>query len=385
MAENNTMPHVLPLLLASPERPRQTPRESPHPLTPPLPGAGPAWFPAVMGTGILAGLLHTHANVIPGASALASTMLIICWVLLIGLTLSFILRCLTQPGVLRAALTHPTQIPFWGTVAMGILSAGSSTTTVLPTHWPGTGEIAWQIDTVTWSVGTIIGILSALYFGTRLVGPNLGDPTPVWGLAVVGPMVSATTGALLAQHVPAHLAPYILMVALSCFFLALSLGLAIFAYAYQRHWRTAPVPLVASASSWIPLGLVGQSTAATQALAHTATPMTSPEFAQALAHMANLYGYSMFIVGTPLIAWATLVTLRGFQHRMPFTPGWWALTFPIGTLALGATLLGRGSGYTVFTGLGVTATVILIGTVALCLMASSQAVGRAAFRTASHS
>ncbi|WP_254873062.1 hypothetical protein [Schaalia sp. Marseille-Q2122] len=175
------------------------------------------------------------------------------------------------------------------------------------------------------------------------------------------------------------------MVALSCFFLALSLGLVIFAYAYQRHWRTAPVPLVASASSWIPLGLVGQSTAATQALAHTATPMTSPEFAQALAHMANLYGYSMFIVGTPLIAWATLVTLRGFQHRMPFTPGWWALTFPIGTLALGATLLGRGSGYTVFTGLGVTATVILIGTVALCLMASSQAVGRAAFRTASHS
>lgn len=374
------MPHALPLLLASPERPRQTPGTT-HPISaPPLPGAGPAWFPSVMGTGILAGLLQTHAHTIPGAHFLAPATLIICWLLLLGLTLAFTLRCLTQPGVLRAALTLPAQIPFWGTVSMGILSAGSSTTLVLPAHLPGSDTLAWQIDTVTWTIGTIIGVLSALYFGTRLVGPNLGDPTPVWGLAVVGPMVSATTGALLAQHVPTQFAPYILMAALSCFFLALSLGLVIFAYAYQRHWRTAPIPLVASASSWIPLGLVGQSTAAVQAMAHTATPMTSPEFARALAHMANVYGYAMFFVGTPLIAWATLVTLRGFQHRMPFTPGWWALTFPIGTLALGATLLGRGTGYPAFTGCGVAATVILIGTVTLCLVASAHAVGRATLR-----
>ena len=32
-------------------------------------------------------------------------------------------------------------------------------------------------------------------------------------------------------------------------------------------------------------------------------------------------------------------TIYGFRERMNFTPGWWALTFPIGTVALGAAMM----------------------------------------------
>ena len=61
---------------------------------------------------------------------------------------------------------------------------------------------------------------------------------------------------------------------------------------------------------------------------------------------------------------------------MPFAPGWWALTFPIGTLALGATLLSRGTGIGALMWLGTFGTLVLVGTVTLCLFASSFSIAR---------
>lgn len=327
-----------------------------------------------MGTGILGTLLQTCAERVPWAQDAALVPLVLCWSLLVVLTGGFLRRIVRDRAAFTDTVRDLATVPLWGTVAMGVLSVGSCTATVVPARWPGLSGIAWTVDGVLWVIGTLIGVVAALGFGARLVARDCGAPTTVWGLAVVGPMVSATTGAALVPHLAGPMRVWLLLAAVACFFLSLFVGTIVFAVAYHHHWRVAPIPVAASASAWIPLGMVGQSTAAAQSIALRARPMLAVPAADAVQQAANLYGFVMLAIGVPLVIWATVVTVRGFRRRMPFSPGWWALTFPIGTLALGAWQLGHGSGLPAVTTLGVLATGVLCGTVALCLVASARGI-----------
>lgn len=294
----------------------------------PLPPAGPAWFPSVMGTGLLANLLHTHAPHLLGAHILSAAVLGIAWVLLIGLTCGFAFRVVRKPSVFSRSITDFSQMPFWATVSMGYLSVGSASTVVVPSFAPGLLGFVWGLNTGMWVFGTVVGVCSAFGFAARLIGVDRGAPTTIWGLAVVGPMVSSTTGANLVPHVSETLDPYVQVVSIACFFLSLFVGSIIFACSYNHQWRVEPIPVVASVSAWIPLGVVGQSTAAAQAMAFQTDHLVLPETQAAMHNLANLYGWIMLIVGIPLVIFAVAMTIRGFYLRMPFTPGWWAMTFP---------------------------------------------------------
>ncbi|WOP19063.1 TDT family transporter [Raineyella sp. LH-20] len=339
-----------------------------------LPPLGPAWYPAAMGTGILGTLLQTLAGRLPWGHVGSVALLVTCWVVLVLLTGGFVGRILRDSRAFTETVRDVATVPLWGTVAMGLLAVGSCTATVVPAWWPGLTRTAWAMDGVLWVLGTLIGLLTALGFGARLVGSDCGAPTTVWGLAVVGPMVSATTGTGLLSHLAGPGRIWLLLVTVGCFFLSLCVGTIVFAVAYHHHWRIAPIALAASPSAWIPLGMVGQSTAAAQSIAAQAAPALTGPAAAVIHRAADAYGVAMFAVGLPLVGWAIAVTVRGFLRRMPFSPGWWALTFPIGTLALGATLLGQGTGSALLAGVGEVGTVVLCGTVLLCAVASVRAL-----------
>ncbi|WP_420124026.1 TDT family transporter [Nakamurella sp.] len=334
-----------------------------------LPPAGPAWYGAVMGTGILATLTQTLA---PGAWT-ARLWLVLGWALLVGLTAAFARRCGRRPGTLAGSL-RPDQLPLWGMVAMGLLSVGAATATVLPPWWPAATGAAVLADGLLWVAGTALGLGTAIGFAAVLVRSTPGPPSTVWGLAVVPPMVSATVGAGLVRHLPPALQFPLLLVLAACFVLSLTLGAVIFALAYHHHWRVARLPIPASTTAWIPLGVVGQSTAAAQAMAVAAAPLVPAPVAGILQTVANDYGLLMLAGGVPLAGWAVAMTIRGFRARMPFVPGWWSLTFPIGTLALGSHLLGVGTGITAYLVAGLACWVTLCGTWLLCAVASIRAL-----------
>lgn len=204
---------------------------------------------------------------------------------------------------------------------------------------------------------------------------DVGHPVPAWGLPIVPPMVSATTGAALVPYASGPAAQLTLLaVAIGCFFLSLFLGGLVFALSYHHHWKVASLPIAASASTWIPLGVVGQSTAAAQVIATQLGGLLGPPAATAAHDLADAYGYVMIAVSVPVVAFAVRVTVRGFRARMPFTPGWWALTFPIGTLALGSQLLGQATGNTTISLIGIAAIVALAGTWTLCATATLRAL-----------
>ncbi|MCM0620840.1 hypothetical protein [Nocardioides bruguierae] len=362
----------------------------PRPARLPLPPVGPAWFPASMGTGILATLLGTYGaggslggtDVGGVLTTLAVPMMVAGWLVLTVLVGGFAVRSVRHPGAFVATVRDPAVLPLWGTVSMGLLAVGAATLTVLPVLAPAAGTAAVVVDAVLWTLGTLLGVATALGFGAVLVRQTALVPTPVWGLPIVPPMVSATTGALLVPHVPGAGGQFLLLLAAAaCFALALALGLVVFGVAYAHHWRVAPLPPAASAAAWIPLGIVGQSTAAAQVIAAQSGRFLTAPAALEAQRVADGYGLVVLALGLPLVVWAALVTARGFLGRMPFTPGWWALTFPIGTLALGSHLLGAaltgaggGAVGSVVTAYGWLALATLVCTWTLCSVASLRAV-----------
>ncbi|MGJ6981475.1 hypothetical protein ACSDQ9_13255 [Aestuariimicrobium soli] len=132
--------------------------------------------------------------------------------------------------------------------------------------------------------------------------------------------------------------------AAACFVIAWVLGVAIFVVAYRPHWLRQPLPLELSTTAWIPLGIVGQSTAAAIALT----------------------------IGVPLVAWAVWCTIQGFRRGLPFGRTWWSMTFPVGTLALGSHVMG--SHMMGLHAVAVAATLCLLGTWTIAATGTVRAV-----------
>lgn len=263
-----------------------------------LPPAGPAWAGSLMGTSIAATLSLRHGLVWPGLALLAVAT---------GLLLTFTVGWLRHRN---PSFDQPFMGP-WGMVSMGLMSLGSAWTAA-------TGHLGPQL--LTWVVGMPLAVVVCLWQLRRFSGA----PTFLWGLAVVSPMVAATSGGQLALALPDPWAQPVRALALGVFVLSLVTGLPLFArvYAARPH-----IPASFAGTTWIPLGIVGQSTAAAHVLLD--------------AHLAHPYGLFMFALGVPLL----LVAVRRFwggavRHWADYTPAWWGSTFPAGTLSLGAAYLG---------------------------------------------
>lgn len=342
---------------------------------PVLPAIGPSWFGTLMGTSILATLAQLHATQWPWLQVLALLMLGVAVLLaafLLGGTGIRLLRC---PGMLAESTRTPEQSAQWGMVAMGLMALGAALSTVLPAHLPGWTAAAWRIDALLWVAGTVLGVLTAVAVPAQLVAARPSVPTLVWGLAVVPPMVSATTGVALAQQLshPGARAALLLVVAL-CFAGALMLATIIFGLAVCHHWLVEPVPVNNSVSAWLPLGIIGQSAAAAVTFAHAAQPLLVAHVASGLRSMALGYAITVLIGGLVLVAWALKTTLHGFRAGMQFSPGWWGMTFPVGTLCLGTHQVAATGGPAVFDVASQLALVALIGAWSGCAVATLTAL-----------
>ena len=324
-----------------------------------VPGPGPAWFGAVMGTGILATLLQLHAVHVPASGLVAPAVLGLAWVLLLGLGAGFWRSVARDRDVWTRSARQADMIPLWGLVSMGLLAVGSATHTVVDAHAPGLGTIALAVDAALWAAGTVLGLATAAGFTHWLFSRRPDHPLPTWALPMVPPMVSATVAGLLARQLdPGLLRTSLVVTGTFCFVAALLLGGGVIALAYHHAWRHTPIPAALSPSTWIPLGIAGQSTAAAQVLA-----------GPGLTAAARGYGVVALTVGAAAAAFAVWSTVRGFRARMPFNPGWWAMTFPLGTCALGAHYLGWESA-------SLAVLLALCGTWGLCAVASVRAVAQ---------
>ncbi len=309
---------------------------------------GPNWFASVMGTGIVAVAGATLPYPVPalvtsGAWALAS-------VLLVGLLIFMPINWAAHPGNLRAIADDPVAIQFFGAPPMALMAVASATLLVGPSYL---GEpIAVSIGWVLWSLGTMLGLLTAVIVPYRLftrLEVRHDGAFGGWLMPVVPPMVSAAVGALLVPHTPAgQLRETLLLFCYACFGMSLVASLIIITLIWSRlaHFGSsgsARVPTL-----WIVLGPVGQSITAAGALGTAAAVAIAPPLSTAFGAFAVVFGVPMFGFMLLWLPIAAALTVRAHRRSMGFALTWWSFTFPVGTCVTGISQLAAHTGLTAF-------------------------------------
>ncbi len=307
---------------------------------------GPHWFAAVMGTGIVATAATSLPHQVLGLHAFALCTWGLASVMLVALSVATVAHWILHPVQARAHLSDRVLAHFYGAPPMAVLTVGAGTL-LLGRDLLGL-HAALVIDWTLWIAGTLAGLVCAclvpyVAFTRHSNGPDAAFGG--WLMPVVPPMVSATTGALLAQHLaPGHLRGTLVVLCYGMFALSLAAGLVVSGLVLRRLSRHGIGAAAAVPTLWILLGPLGQSIAAAHGLALVVPTR--------LAVQAGDFGvgYGVVVLGLALLwlAIVTRLTLRTARAGLPFTLSWWSFTFPVGTVVLGLSALAARTGLGVF-------------------------------------
>jgi tellurite resistance protein TehA-like permease len=245
-----------------------------------------------MGLSVTASLLGVHVSTGVGTAVTA-----VAAVVFISLV----------TGTVRAPMFD--DVPAWSMMTMGVLALGSAADTNL--GWAGT-------HAATWMIGSAAALVVFAVQCTRLVRRKVSAVFP-GVLPLVTPMVAATNAAQLGHPLPGSV----------FFFASLLTALPAFARVYNSAGRRPAGGLAATA--WIPLGVVGQSSAAALLLTDGRT-------------VGVVYAVAILCLGVPAGIWAIVNHWGALRHLPAANPSWWAATFPVGTCSLGTHTLAAATG-----------------------------------------
>ncbi|ALT79794.1 C4-dicarboxylate ABC transporter [Paucibacter sp. KCTC 42545] len=335
---------------------------------------GPNWFASVMGTGIIAVAAALLPVKFPGLFLIASVAWALSLLLLLVLLVVIPVHWIRQPQTFKAIANDPISIQFFGAPPMALMTVGSATLLV-GSHYLGK-EVALAIDAVLWTVGTLLGFITAVSVPYRLftqLGVSNDAAFGGWLMPVVPPMVSAAAGALLIPFVEYGVwRESMLVVCYGLFGMSLMASLIIITMIWSRlaHFGSsgsARVPTL-----WIVLGPVGQSITAASGLGMVATIAIPEPFAMGFKAFALVYGIPMWGFIWLWLPIALLLTLRARKKQMRFALTWWSFTFPIGTCVTGTSQLAHNTGLPLFQWAAVVLFAFLLSAWLLVLIKTAQ-------------
>ena len=310
---------------------------------------GPNWFATVMGTGIVANAAATLPVQVPGLTTLATLVWVLDVLLLSAVGAATAVHWARHREVAAGHLDDPVLGHFYGAPAMALMTVGTG---ALLLGVPVLGEAAAvALDAVLWSVGTVLGLATAVLLPYKMFTSRRAEPdaaSGAWLMPVVPPMVSAATGPLLVPHLPAGQWQLTLQLACSMMFgAALVTSLVVVTMIWTRLVHHDLGPAAAVPTLWIVLGPLGQSVTAAHTIGGSAAQVLPAPYGS-VAEAAGLV-YGVPVLGFALL-WLTLaaaVTVRTLRQGMPFSLTWWSFTFPVGTLVTGTSALAVTTGATV--------------------------------------
>ena len=208
-----------------------------------------------------------------------------------------------------ARYRHPsferTTMAEWSMFFIGILALGAALSGLtdqgvfrLIGFWIGA-----PVTAITWAIQL-----------SRFDGP----PKFTWGLPLVGPMISASVAGWLARDY----GQFYHVVGTVFFLMSLLTAVPTFIRVYWAAWHgkvDLSGPL--SATAWVPLGVIGQSTTAMQILYP--------------GRVSIYYGYVALVLAIPLAIWAMITFYPNVLRWVDYSPAWWSCTFPPGTVSMG--------------------------------------------------
>jgi tellurite resistance protein TehA-like permease len=237
-------------------------------------GIGPNWFASVMGTGIVANAAATLPLQFPGLRTVATLVWLAATVLLVGVIVAWVWHG-------RVHADNPVMAPFWGAPPMALMTVGGGTL-LLGRDWIGLSA-AVHIDLVLWTLGTIMGLVTAVAIPYLMITRHRIKADGAFGgwlMPVVPPMVSAANGALLIPHLAGgRLRLDMLVACYAMFGISLFATIIIVPQLWGRlvHHGVGEARMVPTL--WIVLGPLGQAITAAHLLgvaAPSALPARTP-------------------------------------------------------------------------------------------------------------
>ncbi len=298
---------------------------------------GPNWFASVMGTGIVAVALAGLPFSVPYAGPVAAAVWALSAVLLLAVVAATAMHHVLHPEVARGHLDDPVMANFYGAPAMALMTVGAGAM-VAGYRLVGTGP-ALVLDAVLWTVGTLLGLATAVVVPYRAFTKHEVRSDSAFGgwlMPVVPPMVSAATGALLVPYLPLGQARETLLVACYGFFgLTLLASAVIIVLIWGRLLRHGIGPAAAVPTLWIVLGPLGQSVTAVHHLGQVAPDVLPAPYGAAFEALGLAYGVPVWGFAMMWLAIAVMITVRTARDGLPFSLSWWSFTFPVGTVVTG--------------------------------------------------
>ncbi|WP_454972682.1 SLAC1 family transporter [Corynebacterium propinquum] len=319
-----------------PTRQRESAGQSKTPLT--LPPAGPSWAGAVMGSASLAQVVDIYwgASMVGHAAAVA-------WYFIATGMLAWVIAGFVRH---RNPQFVPEHLPAWAMTAMGILALSMATSVML--GW-------WWLHASYWALGTVLAFVVSIRYLAHLVYLPRAEYSSVnftWSLPLLAPVVNAASAGMLARHItgiPSFLVHAIGVVGLLLVLVtAVPLLVAVYIGLGRKKLKIPPNFITIY---WIPLGLVGQATAAAQLLGRS----------EPWDHLAYGFGVATMVIGIPVaIIAATNHWPRVLRNSMAYNPTWWSCVFPLGTVVSGLKQMNNASGQVVWIGIGNVLLLLLI-------------------------
>ncbi|KAL2841502.1 voltage-dependent anion channel [Aspergillus pseudodeflectus] len=299
----------------------------------------PSWFSINMGTGIVSTLLYAlpyNGTWLYWISVIIFALNVLLFIIVCAIST---LRYTLYPEIFRVMITHPTQSMFIGTLPMGFATIVNMLCFVCVPAW---GDWAREFTWAMWIIDAVIAVVTALSLPFMLMSrrdeTQLSSMTAVWLLPIVGTVVTASSGALVAEILPnPQHALWTIIVSYVLWGIGLPLALMVMVIYLQRLTLHKIPPKAMIVSVFLPLGPLGQGGFGAIRLGKAAQTIFTKT--HTLEEVSGPVFYSMgFLVG--LILWSFGLVWLFFASAsiaraktFPFNIGWWGFLFPIGAYA----------------------------------------------------
>ncbi|GAA4666539.1 TDT family transporter [Frondihabitans cladoniiphilus] len=297
----------------------------------------PNWFASIMGTGIVANAAASLPMQFPGLRVFGTVVWAIASIVLVALTVATVLHWVLYRETAKKHHLNPVISHFYGAPAMAFLTVGAGTL-LLGKDVIGL-PAAIGVDWVLWSLGTAMGLVTAISIPFLTFTRHDTKPDSAFGgwlMPIVPPMVSASTGALLLPYTPAGQARETLFWSCYAMFgLALVASLIVITLIWARLTQHKIGAAAMVPTLWIVLGPLGQSITAVNLLGGNAHLVVPPALANMLLTFGLIYGIPVLGFALMWTALALMITIRTAREKLPFSLTWWSFTFPVGTCVTG--------------------------------------------------